>query len=187
MNTALTSLLQVTASFLMLISHSPKATPAMQAQAVTLGGQVVQISTQAAANIPFIVPQNDSAWPNITDLEDAPYLEPNSYGSWTRAGVGVEVISSSTSFGDINGDGFDDAVVLVEQNPADANPNFDLAAMLNQGGIMFNIADAPLGGSAQIYNHEIQNGVLTIDMQSANYPHGIYHFILLGNKFAEVK
>jgi len=183
MNAALFALLQVTASFLIGIEHNPQATPAMQEQAVAVASRVIQIGTQAVAEIPFTVPQNNSAWPNIEDVMNAPYR--NAQGGWAQVGQGVQVISSSTSFGDLNNDGLDDAVVLVEQSSATGPSHFALAALLNQGGILFNIADVPLGTSApDILSHSIQNGEFVLATRNVSGATTTTEYMLLGNSFS---
>jgi hypothetical protein len=183
MNTAIAALLQVTAMFLLGVQRNPSVSLAAQQQAVSVGGRVVQISTQALANISFPVPQNDGAAPTIKDLQNAPYLSAS--GKWVQWGRGVAPVSSSTSFGDLNGDGFDDAAILVRRSLPDGSSDFALAALVNQNGILFNVADAPLGSSVQIYSHTIQNGELVVDMQEDGSARAVRHYDLLGNVFSE--
>jgi hypothetical protein len=183
MNTAIAALLQITATFLLGVQRNPSVSLAVQRQAVSVGSRVVQLSTQDLASISFAVPQDNSAWPNIVDLQNAPYL--NAEGQWVRLGQGVQLISSSTSFGDLNGDGLDDAAALVKRSLPDGSSDFALAAFLNQGGILFNIADAPLGNTVQIFNHSIQDGELIVDVQVDGQARAVRHYELLGNAFGE--
>jgi hypothetical protein len=182
MSTAIAALLQITATFLLGIQRNPSASLAAQKQAVLAGSQVVQVATQDLANINFPVPQNDSIWPNVKDLENAPYL--NVSGQWIRLGQGVQLISSSTSFGDLNGDGLDDAVAVVQRSLPNGSMDFALAAFINQNGILFNIADAPLGTSVQVYSHSIQNSESAIDMKADGQTRAVRHYGLLGNDFS---
>lgn len=181
MNTAIFTLLQITASFLIGIQHNSRVTPVLQEQGIAAASRVIQLSTQAMANVPFSIPLNNSAWPNIQDVMDAPYRD--AQGSWVQVGENLTVISSSTSFGDLNGDGADDAAVLVERPSANGTPSFAIAALLNQGGILFNIADLPLGNSATVYSHSITDGVLTLDLQTGSEPRTTARYALLGNSF----
>ncbi len=167
--TSLLALLQAAAAVLTFAqSHAPSA--AFAEQAVNFGSNAVQLVTQAAAPINFSVPANDSIWPNIKDLLGAPYID--GAGHWTRLGSTVQLIQEDTSFGDINHDGMDDAAVIVNRPSADGAPNYYLAAMLNQGGIMFNVADFPLGASMNIASHTVANGIISLDGA---------HYGLLGN------
>jgi hypothetical protein len=181
MNTAIATLLQLTASLLMGVQHDPRISAAASQQAIQTGSQVVQLADQALANIPFPVPQNDSIWPNVKDLQNAPYLDAS--GHWVPFGQGVQPISSSISFGDMNGDGTDDAALVVQQTASSGVSGYVLAVMLNQGGILFNIADAPLGSVAPtIYSHAISNGTLVMDMEANGAPRSVVHYVLLGNQ-----
>ena len=103
----------------------------------------------------FQVPPNDSVWPNIKDLSNAPYIiGPGQWSQLSRNGP-TSAAGKYTSFGDLNHDGSDDAAAIVNRPTASGTPNYFLAAMLNQGGIMFNIADLPLGTSLNIASHTI--------------------------------
>ena len=136
--------------------------PAAAQKAVYFAGNAVQLAAQAEAPVGFAVAQNDGVWPNMKDLTDAPYR--NASGKWVRIGDGVQLIEGGTSFGDLNHDGRDDAAVIVEKAmPGGAQEHF-LAAMLDQGGIMFDVAETPLGGASfAVLSHGISGGVATIN------------------------
>ncbi|MDE2019204.1 MAG: hypothetical protein KGJ13_02535 [Patescibacteria group bacterium] len=151
----LMSLLQAAASLLLFAQGH--ALPASSTQAiVNFGSNAVQLVTQAAAPIDFSVPQNNGIWPNTADLVQAPYLD--GQGRWSRLGSTVQLIPADTSFGDLNGDGLDDAIVVVNRPTALGTSAYYLAAMLNQGGIMFNIADYPLGQGFTMASHTVRDG-----------------------------
>lgn len=169
---SLLALLQATASLLAFV-QSPAVMPAFSQQAVHFGSQAVQIVTQAASPITFQVPQNDSIWPNMKDLANAPYRDAS--GHWVRLGATAQIVQEYTSFGDLNHDGLDDAAVIVNRPSSSGTPNYFLAAMLNQGGILFNIADFPLGPNLNISSHSITGG--SILLNGAPYE-------LLGNAIA---
>ena len=116
------------------------------------------------------MPQNDSAWPNAKDLKNAPYIDAS--GHWARLGKTVELLDGNTSFGDLNRDGMDDAAVIVNRPLSNGTPNYFLAAMLNQNGIMFNIADFSLGTSINITSHSVTGGIILLNGD---------HYELLGN------
>ncbi len=158
--TSLLALLQAAAS-LLTAAQSPAATAAIQQGAVKFGNNAVQVVTQAAAPINFTVAKNDGIWPNISDLMRAPYID--AAGHWAPLGKTVRLVQKDTSFGDINNDGLDDAAVVVNRPSADGSANYFLAAMLNQGGIMFNIADFSLGTHANITSHSIKDGMMLLD------------------------
>ncbi len=167
--TALLALLQAAASVL-TIAQGPTATTAFKQQAVNFGSHAVQAVTQAAAPISFSVPENTGIWPNTSELMSAPYID--AVGHWTRLGTTVQLVQEDVSFGDLNNDGVDDAAVVVNRPSSNGAANYFLAAMLNQGGIMFNIADISLGTSLNIATHSITAGVVVLNGD---------RYVLLGN------
>jgi hypothetical protein len=156
------------------------------AQTVALANRVIQLEAQvqAAPKITFSVPPNTSIWPNIVDVTNSAYL--NAAGSYSRVGTDISLDEGSLSFGDLNSDGFDDAALLVERVAADGTPTFALAAMLNQGGVMFNIADIDLGKTVVVYSHHIVSGQIILDMQIDTQPRAVYTYQLLGNTLSLV-
>jgi hypothetical protein len=163
MTSTIAILLQLAATLLTGAQNNPQVSLAAKQQVVAVAGQTIQLSTQAIAEVQgqinFPVPQNSGIWPNIRELMAAPYIDAR--GGYTQLGVAVHLDSATISFGDLNGDGYDDAMVIIKRLKADGSTESDLAAMLNQGGIMFNIADTPLGNNIQlstIASHQIQNG-----------------------------
>lgn len=154
------ALLQAAVS-LLVSAQSSQATPAMMQNAINIGNHVVQTVVQANAKIDFVVPKNNSIWPNVNDLLNAPYL--TAKGDWVRLSEIGSLAIEYTSFGDINNDGLDDAAVIVNRQGADGKPHYFLGAMLSQDNILFNIADFPLGDSIHISSHDILNGKIVID------------------------
>ncbi len=176
------ALLQMTATLLMGVQHDVQTPVAVKAQLVLTGEHVVQIAAQAAAPVPFVVTPNDGAWPNVKDLLNAPYR--NASGVWVREGQGVALDQSSVSFGDLNADGMDDAAVVVKRTGPNGTVEYALAALLNQGGIMFNIADLPLtsGTAPTVYNHRIVNGAIVLDWQKAGGARATSTYVLFGDE-----
>lgn len=161
--TTLLSLLQAAAMMLTFAQTHPL--PAATSQSVVhVASNAVQLVTQAAAPIDFAVPQSNSIWPNLDELAHAPYLD--APGHWVPLGSSVQLVQEDTSFGDLNGDGIDDAAVVVDRLSASGAPNYYLAAMLNQGGILFNIADVPLGPRLDIASHTVRGGEIFLDNNS---------------------
>ncbi len=157
---AIATLLQLAASLLTGVRNDTHLSPAAAQQTIAVASRAIQFSAQAEAmsKINFPTVQNNGIWPNIADLYNAPYLGANGKYVPLAPAAGVSLIAEDTSFGDINGDGLDDAAAVVEMTDNNGSTTFALAAMLNQGGIMFNIADFPLGSAAQIYSHHIAPG-----------------------------
>ncbi|HUZ92662.1 MAG TPA: hypothetical protein VNG29_01545 [Candidatus Paceibacterota bacterium] len=168
MHSSIIALLQLATSLLMAAKTSTALPMTSREVIVQIASRAVQLSAQALVVPPpgFAQVSNDGIWPNAKDLRQSLYLDSRSRS--VPLGVNLQLLDSYTSFGDLNGDGFDDAVTVVARGAAD----YELAAMLNQGGVMFNIADVPLGSSLpQIASHEIQNGkfILGTGSSSASY------------------
>jgi len=182
MNTAVALLLQAATSLLMGIGQNVNLPYVIREQAVVAAGHAVQIATQAEAmpSIGFSVPQDTSIWPTVGDLAQAPYRAAD--GGWAPLGASVQLVLPSISFGDINSDCLDDAVVVVKQATDDGSSRYALAAMLNQNNILFNIADVPLGSAVEVYSHNIQNNQIAIDMKIGDAAEQVYHYELLGNQ-----
>lgn len=176
-------LLQALVALLSGLQNNPQAPQTAVAQGVAITGQAIQLAVQAQAlpKINFAIPKNDSIWPNITDLYNAAYLDAN--GNYEPQGIGVGLVGEDTSFGDLNGDGYDDAAVIVKRTDDSGNTVSALAAMLNQGGIMFNIADVPLGNNIQLFSHHIvQGGTIVLDAQVDALPRATYAYRLAGEQ-----
>lgn len=144
--------------------HSSQASPAVLKNVVTIGEQGIQLAAQAGQVVPFDVPKNNSIYPNIKDLAQAAYRDAN--GHWVPVGSSVMLLGEYTSFGDLNKDGIDDAVVVIKKT-SPLGQSYFLAAMLNQGGVMFDVAERPLGSTIAITTHKISAG--EIDIDSARY------------------
>ena len=187
-------LLQMTASLLAGAKSNPSLTASTTAQIVAIGNHAVQLAAQADARMGagFAVPQNTDIWPTVGDLMQSGYL--NNNGAYVAEGEGATLEQSTISFGDLNADGFDDAAAIVDLQGSGGTTEAALAMFLNQGGVMFNIADLPLGTSLSsplgqgvtVYSHEIANGVLTIDMQVAGQPRATSTYELLGNRIVKI-
>lgn len=152
MNSLAITMLNAIAGLLMAL-HASNASPAALQTGLTLAENGMQLATQASANVPFVVPQNNSIWPNITDLVNAAYRDSN--GNWVALGSTVTLIESYTSFGDLNHDGIDDAAVIVSKPDASGGQHYFLVAMLNQGGVMFDVAEFPLGNTLNVTTHSV--------------------------------
>jgi hypothetical protein len=186
MNTStIVMLLQLVASLLTGAQHSAVMTPSTTAQTVAIASRAVQLSAQAEAmpKIPFAIPPNDSNAPNMKDLLQAAYIDPAGAYVPASAGSDVGIVQEDTSFGDLNADGLDDAVTVVQRTDSAGNTTFALAAMLNQGGMMFNIDDVPLGSTVAVFSHNIvQGGDLVITMSVDNAAAETSTYYLLGDE-----
>lgn len=146
----------------MLLGAQRAALPASTTQEIiNVAENAVQMAAQAGAQIDFTVPKNDSIWPNAKDLRNAAYRD--AAGRWVRLGSAVSFLDQYTSFGDLNHDGMDDAAVILNEPDAQGDAHYFLAAMLNQGGVMFEAAETPLGGTLNVATHGINAGKIDIN------------------------
>jgi hypothetical protein len=68
------------------------------------------------------------------------------------------------AFGDLNGDGVDDAaVILIESSGGSGNFRY-LAAVINEGGAPVNVATQFIGDREQMQSITIEDGEITVDM-----------------------
>jgi hypothetical protein len=185
MNTStIATLLQLVVSLLSGAQHNVTMTPSTTEATVAIASRAVQLSAQVEAipKIDFTIPPNDSNDPSMKDLLQAAYIDPT--GTYVPAvGSDVNVVQGDTSFGDLNTDGFDDAVTIVQKTNSSGNTNFALAVMLNQGDMMFNIDDVPLGSSVEVFSHNIvQGGDLVLNMSVNGAAAQTSTYYLLGDQ-----
>ena len=84
--------------------------------------------------------------------------------SVTALGVVVVLTNHPPVFGDITGDGAEDAaVVLVSQTDGSGN-FFDLALVRKQDKALTNMARIQLGNRVQIKSMHLENGEIVVDM-----------------------
>jgi uncharacterized OB-fold protein len=82
-----------------------------------------------------------------------------SFGDWQAF-----LDKGSTAYGDLDGDGVPDAVVVLHfEGPGSAAPMV-LAAITNHSGIAKNVAVRSLGDNATVKNINIQDGVVTVNL-----------------------
>jgi hypothetical protein len=66
--------------------------------------------------------------------------------------------------GDLNGDGVDDAALILISNPGTTGTYYDVAAVLNVEGLPYNIAIEPLGEGIQVKSLSLTAGVIKVGM-----------------------
>lgn len=67
------------------------------------------------------------------------------------------------AFGDLNGDGLEDAVVILTLNGGGTGTFFYLVALLNQGGVPVQAAVASVGDRQVVNSLQIAEGKITLD------------------------
>jgi len=79
----------------------------------------------------------------------------------------VTLIPEPVAYGDLDGDGQDDAVVLLAENSGGSGTFVYLAAMVNQNGQPVNVATTLLGDRVQANSITILNNQMVVDMVQA--------------------
>jgi hypothetical protein len=115
-------------------------------------------------------------------LKNATYMLPF-YGNTVtltnggyQEGSGAEITSvtmtESIAFGDLNGDGLEDAAVILVENGGGTGQFKSVVAMINQGGVPVQAGVAQLGDRVQVNSLAIQAGRVMLDMlvQGPNDP-----------------
>jgi hypothetical protein len=99
-------------------------------------------------------------YPDTVQLTDGQYEgEPFVEGGASRPTV---VITDATAFGDLNGDGVDDAVVVLVENSGGSGNFRYLAAVLNQTGSPENAATQLIGDREQVQSVTIDGANITV-------------------------
>jgi len=89
--------------------------------------------------------------------EGEPYVE----GGATRL---VVTLFSPLAFGDLEGDGVDDAAVILVADPGGSGTFYSLEAVRNESGEPAHLASYALGDRAQIRSLEIEGGQIALEM-----------------------
>lgn len=186
MTALLISLLQLTAALLTNAAHNPSITPEEQVRVISTAGMAIQFAVEASGS--QSVPGGDgNIWPNYSQLLRARYLTAG--GSRVPLGGEVKLDNGTISFGDINGDGLDDAIVVVVRSlPGSSEYQPAFAVMLNQGGgNLFNIGDFPLPKGYILFDdHHIENRQFNADMKLPDATRRMYHYTLVGMELLEI-
>jgi hypothetical protein len=106
-----------------------------------------------------------SEWPKggTAQLVDGEYREKYDQGSASELVIGLTDISA---FGDLNGDGAEDATVILYANPGGSGTFFYLAAVINQNGDPVNVANGFLGDRVKVKTISIQEGDIVVDLMT---------------------
>jgi hypothetical protein len=104
---------------------------------------------------------DESVQLNDGRYEGEPFVE----GSASRPTVTfIELPGASPAYGDVDGDGVEDAAVLLVENSGGSGSFVYLAAVLNQNGSPENVATTLLGDRAQVQSLTIEEGQIAVKM-----------------------
>jgi hypothetical protein len=104
-------------------------------------------------------------WPasGLAPLKNGTYHEPAAPGSVADIMVRATQLHA---FGDLDGDGTPDAVIVLESDPGGSGVFFDLSPVLNRGGQPLPLAPVALGDRVQIRAvHITDDGTVNIDIR----------------------
>jgi hypothetical protein len=104
-----------------------------------------------------------SQWPQSgrAKLVNGRFREP------AAPGAATDILVRTTdhyAFGDLNGDGAGDAVVVLESDPGGSGVFFDLVALINRNGQAVPLPPVPLGDRVQVTDVAIRNGNIVVDL-----------------------
>ncbi len=105
-----------------------------------------------------------SEWPRegVAKLKDGQYEEEIVPGSASK--LVIVVYPNMHAFGDLNGDGVDDAAVILATSGGGSGTFISLEAVINDQGAPKHFASRSLGDRAQINSVVIEGGEITVDM-----------------------
>lgn len=82
-------------------------------------------------------------------------------------GAATDIVVRATehyAFGDLDGDGAGDAVLVLESDPGGSGVFFDLVALLNRAGRAVPLPPVPLGDRVQVNDVTIRNGSVQVNL-----------------------
>jgi hypothetical protein len=137
----------------------------LQYQVVATVGNAMSISVQSVLSQPgatsFV---RGNAYPTIEDVRNFSFVDYRGIRRFLFDGMNV--LEQYTSFGDMNGDNFEDVLVVVQFEPGGS---YYLVPLLNRVGSLAQMNVVSLGHPVSISHHHIDNGVADFTLQ---YPDG---------------
>ncbi len=105
-----------------------------------------------------------SDWPadGVAELEDGQYEEEIVPGAASK--LVIVVYPDMYAFGDLNGDGVDDAAVVLATSAGGSGTFISLEAVVNEQGTPKHAASAQLGDRARINSLMIESGKVTVNL-----------------------
>ncbi len=164
MNSAF-SLLQTALVLLQTISANPTADVQMQQQAIATAANSIASAYQLAM-VQGVLPKfaRGNQYPTIEDVRTFAFVD--SKGVRHTPGDGVaRIVESSVSFGDINGDNFDDVAIVVHYA---SGGNYYLVPLINQVGALKQFGSVLLGKNIEVVRHEIDYATVTYVVRDAS-------------------
>lgn len=106
-----------------------------------------------------------SEWPKggTAQLTNGEYREKYDEGSASELIIGL---TDFNAFGDLNGDGAEDAIVVLYANPGGSGTFFYLATVISRDGDPINLASEFLGDRVKVKSASIEEGDIIIDLMT---------------------
>lgn len=121
------------------------------------GSQAAPLTEESLKNAEY-----QGIYPEAVELTDGQYEgEPFVEGGASRPTLSF---TEPYAFGDLDGDGVDDAAVLLVENSGGSGSFVYLAAVLNRDGQPENVATTLLGDRAQVEELTIESGQIGVKM-----------------------
>lgn len=105
-----------------------------------------------------------SEWPadGVAELKEGQYEEEIVPGAASK--LVIVVYPDMYAFGDLNGDGVDDAAVVLATSAGGSGTFISLEAVVNEQGTPKHVASAQLGDRARINSLTIESGKVTVNL-----------------------
>jgi hypothetical protein len=163
--TSLLLLLQASSLLLDTVRLHPDIDTRLQHQIVATVGNAMTLSVQSLLSQPgatsFV---RKNAYPTIEDVRNFSFVD--NRGIRRFSFDGMNILEQYTSFGDMNGDNFEDVLAVVQYEPGGS---YYLVPLLNRVGFLVQTNIVSLGNPVSISQHHIDNGVIDLTVV---YPNG---------------
>jgi hypothetical protein len=106
--------------------------------------------------------RSELAQGGVARLTDGQYEQEIVPGSASK--ITILMMPDKVAFGDLNGDGVDDAAVILASSGGGSGTFISLEAVINEAGTPKDVASASLGDRVQINSVVIAGGKVTVDM-----------------------
>ena len=144
---------------------------------------------EALGNLTYL---SDFGEDGTVQLTNGQYAAPAAEGSASQVRVGL---SNFAAFGDLNGDGVDEAAVILVSSGGGSGVFYDLAVVMDKNGTLTNVAVDNLGDRVQIKGLQIANGEIVVslithapeDPMCCPTQNTVLHYQLLGDQLTLVK
>jgi len=148
-------------------------TPTPPALCPASGTPVPDVSTPVPTSVPGNTPLSETTLRNAVyrsqDFGEFQMLDGIYYRTPPTSQESPEVyttrIHGTIFYGDINSDGFEDALVILNTQNGGTGHFIELAAVINQNGIPENVSTLSLGDRVVVESASVENGTIVLNMR----------------------